>query len=350
MRWLPIDFIFNRTNSLVRWIDFGTKELTEPFFDWTLNHLKHSEPPAHERVTSTELFLRLADTIPAVVPSGLIFHISRCGSTLLSNFIRAGKMTLSLSEPRVLEPFFATTPFIGAPHLATISNNARKTFLDIIISLYSDRGAFSGRSRVVLKCDGIGIFSMAIMRLVWPTVPFIILIRDPIEVIVSNLNKPARWIVERQHRCEFGWTSQQGHDMSSEEYSARLIGGLCEAAIAQVDDNCRIIDYANLNRQTLVSAAHFFGIDVQSVCVDDVLQMHASEPKRPKLFEADCEQKQRAATPLVRECARRWAERPYRDLKNLAAATENEISKTALHHSTGLQKFITGPRIAPENY
>lgn len=105
----------------------------------------------------------------------------------------------------------------------------------------------------------------------------------------------------------------------------------CEAAIRQLDDKCRIIDYANLNRQTLVSAAHFFDIDVRSVRVEDVLQMHATESKKPKLFEADCEQKQRAATPLVKECARRWAEGPYVDLKNLAAATEGEPSKQALH-------------------
>lgn len=319
VRWLPTEFIFNRANSLVRWIDFGTKCLTEPSFDATLEYLRGSNPPAPEKVTSVDLFLDTASATPMVLPSGVIFHVGRCGSTLLANVLKAGELIVTLSEAQPLSHFFEASPFSGAPCLAEISN-ARRAFLDALVRLYAHYGATSANAKVLIKCNTFSILTLSLIRKIWPTVPFVILIRDPIEVIVSNLNDPPGWFFERRHYCEFGWMSKEVQNMSPEEYLARLFGRLCEAASAQLDNKCRVIDYSMLDKQSLLGVANFFGIDIVGVPVEGVLRKNAKDLTNSKIFEADTERKQRAATSLARDCARRWANEPYHDLRALCSA------------------------------
>ena len=317
VRWLPTDFIFNRANSLVRWIDFGSKCITEPFFRMTLEFLRGSNPPAPERLTSIDLFLDAGRAAPMVLPSGVIFHVSRCGSTLLANALKTSEGIVTLSEANPLAPFFRASPFNLAPCLAAISNNARKTFLDALVTLYAHHGATSANARVLIKCHTMEIFGMSLIRQIWPTVPFVILIRDPVEVIVSNLKNPAGWTIERKHSSEFGWSSIETENMSPEEYLARLFGRMCEAASAQIDNNCRVIDYSTLDKQSLLSVASFFGINMGGVRFEEVLQKYAKDPTNTKIFEADAERKQREATPLTRDCVRRWADGAYHHLRAL---------------------------------
>lgn len=318
VRWLPIQFIFNRANSLVRWMDFGTKYLTEPFFHMTLECLRGSSTPAPEKVTSIDLFLEAANATPTIVPSAVIFHVSRCGSTLLTRVLKAGEPVVALSEAPVLDPFFEPFPFGGGPYLAATSTSARKAFLDGLIRIYAHWGAASD-AKVLIKANFSGIFGMSRIRQVWPTVPFVILIRDPVEVIVSNLNEPVGWFIDRIHSCEFGWTLKEGQDMPPEEYLARFCGRLCQEALTHCDDKCYIIDYSMLGKQGLSTIADFLGIDIGGVCIEDILKKHARHPSNSKAFEADTERKQRQATPLVRDSARKWADEPYSQLKALAA-------------------------------
>lgn len=317
-RWLPIEFMFNRASSLVRWIDFGTKYLSEPFFHDTIEYLRGSNLPAQERATSIDLFLDAATATPMVLPSGIIFHVTRCGSTLLANVLKAGEPIVTLSEAPLLAPFFGASPFEGAPSLTAISNNTRKTFLDALVRLYAQYGATSVNAKVLIKCDSFGILGMSLIRQSWPTVPFVILIRDPVEVMVSNLNLPAGWFVMRRHTSEFGWTSKESENMLPEEYMARIIGRLYDVVLERLDDKCRVIDYSMLNKPTLLRIADWFDINTEGILIEEVLRRDAKASNNSKIFEADTGRKQRSASPLAREYARKWAYAPYHRLRALA--------------------------------
>jgi hypothetical protein len=319
VRWLPTDFFFNRADSFVRWIDFGAKSLTEPLFRSTLEYLRGSNPPAPERVTSIDAFLEAASATPAALPSGIIFHVSRCGSTLLANILRAGEHTVMLSEAQPLAPFFRVSPFSWAPSLAAVSNNPRKFFLDALVRLYAHYGTTSVNAKILLKCYTVDILGISLIRQTWPTVPFVILIRDPIEVIVSNLKGPPGWIIEGGHFRELGWTRKEAQDMSREEYLARLVGRMCEVASAQFDNKCCVIDYSTLDSQSFFRVANLFGIDIGGVHIDEILRRDAKDPTQSKIFQADTERKQRDATSLARDCARKWADEPYHRLRALAS-------------------------------
>src|SRR5580658_4905388 len=95
----------------VRWMQFPNKELREPFFHQTVARLRRAEPPALEFDTEAEALLALANELPPITPAGLIFHVSRCGSTLVCNALRTGRARiLSEAAPlsRLLGPYAST--------------------------------------------------------------------------------------------------------------------------------------------------------------------------------------------------------------------------------------------------
>jgi hypothetical protein len=66
-------------------MEIGSTPLAEPFFSHTIDRLRKEDPPPREMETDMETLLRVGARLPQVRPSGFIFHISHCGSTLIAN-------------------------------------------------------------------------------------------------------------------------------------------------------------------------------------------------------------------------------------------------------------------------
>ncbi|HEY0801708.1 MAG TPA: hypothetical protein VGD54_12750, partial [Steroidobacteraceae bacterium] len=98
--WLPARITWRDNRPRVEWTLMGTRRLTEPFFEQTLrSHMTH---PFHQLLrpdTSIEEMLEWSNSLPRVPLRGIIFHLSRCGSTLLSQQIAALECNIVASEP-----------------------------------------------------------------------------------------------------------------------------------------------------------------------------------------------------------------------------------------------------------
>src|SRR6266700_3036006 len=86
--WLPFHIDLSRHPFRVTWIRKGPNLFSEPFFHDTVNRLRSLHPSAEERATGSQDLLALGAELPAVKPLAFIFHISRCGSTLIANSFR----------------------------------------------------------------------------------------------------------------------------------------------------------------------------------------------------------------------------------------------------------------------
>jgi hypothetical protein len=322
-RWLPVDFMISPQMVSVRWIEFGDQCLTEPFFQWTLRRLRSRRPPAPERVTDLSTFLSIANEAPAVTPSGIIFHVSRCGSTLVANALRTADRIAIISEAGPFGKFFGPQTFRNSPFPVDGWDEARRMFLDSLTRLYA-RHAAQMDSRIVLKCHAASILWISLVRRVWPDVPFLIIIRDPVEVMMSNLLGPSGWMraryVSLEGRTLFGWSGIDVQNMPAEEYCARGVGRFCDAARRQIDEKCRVIDYSDLNRSNISKISKFFNISlpIDSEEFTQVFETYAKDPKRMRPHQDDRAGKQREASDLVKQAARRWAQEPYGKLKQSA--------------------------------
>jgi hypothetical protein len=175
---------------------------------------------------------------------------------------------------------------------------------------------------VVIKCNSTSLLHLPLVRALWPSVPFLIVIRDPVEVLVSNLERPGGWVRARHLALDrvspYGWTGLEIQQMSEEEYCARVTGLLCEAAAPHVGPLCRVIDYERMNLPHIYEIAKFFGIALPAVhtaVLQRAAARYAKDTTGDRAFERDGARKQQAASPAVRSAVERWAREPYRALE-----------------------------------
>jgi len=80
--WLPIRIDWKQTPPQVDWGHVGTRRFTEPFFEQTIEKcLRQPFNLLFRHQTPLEALVEWQTVRPGLLPSGFIFHMSRCGST-----------------------------------------------------------------------------------------------------------------------------------------------------------------------------------------------------------------------------------------------------------------------------
>ena len=290
-RWLPVRFRFRAKGSSVIWVNFGAQELTEPFFNHQMKRLQRKRRST--RKTTIPEFLHVASLLPPASPNGYICHVSRCGSTLLANAMKVGDRSTVLSEAHPLYQILNREDFRGSGLEHEDMIEARRTLANALIALYA---ALFGKP-VVVKGHTVDILQIAKLRVLWPKMPIVINIRHPAEVLASNLEKPGDWI--RSALTAFGRSTLFGpsgpdfRQMSIEEYGARGLKRFYEAAHHDKDDTMRVVDYAEINAESVRSVARFFHLPDFAADDDGLLRVLTEYSKNPRKTHTSDEQRKR---------------------------------------------------------
>ena len=248
-----------------------------------------------------------------MAPAGFIFHMSRCGSTLVSQMLAAVPETVAISEARPID-WLARASWIPEP--------PRADWLRWMVSALGQRR--SGReTNYLIKFDSPTVLALAFIRRVFPDVPWIFLYRDPEEVLVSHIREPAaamsRGFVNDVTVIDAPMAEVLS--MSAEEYAARVIGRLCELVTAGLDDHGLLVNYTQLPEAVWGEIARHFNIKVSTDDLRLMREASARDSKRPRLrfdadrFEAHGEHKRREISDAVRQAAARWILPHYEELE-----------------------------------
>jgi len=311
--------------ALVRWIEFGSTPLAEPFLDHTVEQLRKAIPPAREIETDLDAMLRASGRLPAIRPAGFIFHLSHCGSTLIANAMKTSRSAVVVSESRAVSNLLRSRAGSVSPWLRERRELAQAKLLASLFSLYAHYRTGEAEP-LVMKFVSLDTLAMQFVRLHWPDVPCLVVIRDPVEVMFTSL-KAGGWISFKdhpEHALEMlGWTDlpRPPAAMSDEEFCARVFASSCKAALGAITqpggEECMVLDYADLNPRRMREIAAFFGIELPAddTIVDDIFHSYAKDPEKKIRFRDDRELKQTHATVLVRSAANQWAMEPYSELR-----------------------------------
>ena len=102
-QWVPHKLIIHNGQWLCRWLNVGDTPFSEPFFEDTISKCRSNGVPPYHSVSHVELLPEWAGNLGSVQPSAFIFHISRCGSTLLSQLLGIQRGNVVLSEVPVFD-------------------------------------------------------------------------------------------------------------------------------------------------------------------------------------------------------------------------------------------------------
>jgi hypothetical protein len=177
--WLP--YRYQPKRQLINWlIPFG--HATEPFQDeYIVRCRQQLINQIIQPCTSSKFALRQAENLVDVKPAGFIFHLSRCGSTLISGCLSEPDSTCVFSESPLL------TELLLDNKLSTVQ---QKKFLCSFINLQA--AAFQNRPQLIIKWNAWDIFRFEIIRELYPQVTVIFLVRDPIEILASHQRSAGR--------------------------------------------------------------------------------------------------------------------------------------------------------------
>jgi hypothetical protein len=319
--WLPADAIVWQGRPSIEWLDMSGITLDEPFFHQSAARVKRDRARTPPIITGLHELIRFEKISNGLQPSGFIFHSSRCGSTLVANAARALRDSLVIAEAPVLDKlvsrFFTDTDEAGTKELLY------SVFLRSAVSALGQR-RFGSERHYFIKFSASSILQFTRIRRIWPRVPVIFVYRDPIEVMVSNLQNVPQWMTIESNptvsAAVVGVTQSQLVSLSPEELCARALGRFYSAAAAGMDENSLLCNHNELSPETLLRLIKFFGV---SISVDEEQAifrqagLYSKDPLRQKAFSNDTDSKRSSASNDVKEQAEKWAIPAYQQLVHL---------------------------------
>lgn len=280
--WKPVCL----RGSMVEWRRLPDPIPHEPFFESTLEIcMRRPATALFPMHTNLEALASLGKQ--PWEPAGLIFHISFCGSTLLSQMLATQRPHYEvLSEPEIIATFLARSqgaePQWRAQHLRGLM-----------------RALAGPTPTAFFKLNTEANDEMELFDLAFPNCPQLFLYRHPVEVMVSN-------------QRGFSEAGDQPH----EQYLASLLSRWLRIALER--PNLLLLNHSQLATPGLDLMLEHFRQQVSAETYREMLaasQFHAKVPTNQ--FHPDSAKKQAQATPEILEVYPRELEPLYLQLESL---------------------------------
>ncbi|QIL72980.1 sulfotransferase [Diaphorobacter sp. HDW4B] len=315
--WRPIRIYWNGSEVMVDWARLGDAPHLQPFFqDSVSQQLRKPFHNAFRRQTSLGEMIAWHEQSPGLTPCAVVFHVSRCGSTLISQALSQSAHHLALSEPVPLDVLlrqalvdgWLTEDEVIAATRAWLSAWAQR----------SDAGSPPLES-VSIKLDAWNTHQAPLIAKAWPNAQQIFLTRDPLAVLVSQMQERAFYMVPGAMGAHFGpagFSVLEQAIMPSAEYCARILGRIyADMARVAHPENALILDHAELPaaiEQQLLERLDWEPNDHELQAMRERLSRHGKRPTES--FVSDASAKHASAKEEWRTLVAKWIEPHYRAL------------------------------------
>lgn len=259
--WFPV--ALESDPPAVWWRFLGRKRLTAAFFQDSLS----GQPSPERQVCRTPL--SVLDELPgSVPPTAFVFHVSRCGSTLLTQMLASLPQCIVMSEPPVLDAFFRLH------HHSPSQSGGGQTLRRLVAALGQRRSA--AERHFFVKFDSWHVPWIPFIREVFPDTPFLFLYRHPGEVLASHHRQRGPQMVPGlldTSLLKLDIVDVPASDF--EGYSARMLKAIFQSALdlaadAALATGLMLLNYNQLPEAVWESLVPFFAMQCNA---DDLAAM-----------------------------------------------------------------------------
>jgi hypothetical protein len=318
MEYIPYAVDFGKDAVSVQWTGTKGLNLSKPFFRQTIDDLH-----AHSALRRKQSTLEYLEQIALVHrPHGLIFHVSRCGSTVLSNILQSLERCVVLSEPQPLTamtlPYKESLWHISSDHW----ERKRIPYCQAMFNALVGGFAASGADRFYIKFASWSLLMLDEILKVWPGVPWLLIFRDPLEVMVSNLRDKAGWVGLRNNpeiaEMVTGIDRQEIMSISIAEFSSRILGQFFERGLHNLrQSNGMPFPYTRLSVRNIMHVLSFLGVPenrINAEAIRNGLTYYSKDPTGQQKFVSDSGRKHREASDEIIFYTQRFAVPAYEEL------------------------------------
>ena len=264
--WTPIRVRPNRGEPLVDWA-IVEERFTDPFFEQTADRaMRRPFNRVFARSTTLDALRQLGAHEPPLAPNGFVFHMSRCGSTLVAQMLAALPASIVVSEA---QPLDAIVALCRADRLS--ENDAVLTLRGALSALGRPR---LGERRLFVKFHASHVHELPMVAQAFPGVPWVFLFREPRAVLSSQ----AQTLGAEAFAGETGV-------VPDEELAAGAVAAYCEAALRHASiGRSSFVDYARLPDAVVDEILPFFGVDLGDGDAERLNEIARRDTKRPGEF------------------------------------------------------------------
>jgi hypothetical protein len=311
--WVPTGIRWTPAGPLLDWCHLGGLRFTDPFFEQTVetamahpfNLLFRPATPLRALAAPDRLDLR---------PAGLIFHMSRCGSTLVAQMLASLPRNIVLSEPTPLD------------HVLRAPARLSGVTPDQVVAWLRGMTALLGRRRhpeernLLIKFEGWHALLLPLILRAFPGVPWAFLYRRPVEVLASlETLRPHQMFPNGIDLALVGLTPARIGAMSLDHYAAVVLERICRAAAEEArHGEALLLEHRELPEAVPRRLLAHFGLACEADDLARMREVARFNAKQPALHYADdSEAKRRAATPEMRQLAETVLAPIYAELEKL---------------------------------
>jgi hypothetical protein len=263
--------------------------------------------------------------------TAVVFHMSRCGSTLASNLLVAANpeehRVYSESNP----PAVALLDVCDDPsdHRRCNLRTASRILADVVYLM--SRSSDPSEKRVFFKFQSISTTALHIFQIAFPDTPWLFVYRNPVHVMQSQLRNGvsrANCVQSKYHPPARALEILNRHgetarSVSSEGYCAVHLASITESAVNALNDHSILLNYQDLPGALYdVVQRELLG---RELSLADLNRMEATatmyskgKNKSPQMFEGDSEQKEASASTAVKNAAATYLTESYLTLEAAA--------------------------------
>jgi hypothetical protein len=294
--WTPV-WIRTAGEPVVDWAMLGGP-LSDPFFEQTADRAMRR--PFNQVFARATSLAALPRAHAHRAPDGFVFHMSRCGSTLVAQMLAALPASVVISEAQPVDALLALRRAGRLDDAA--AEDALRGLLAALVRPQREHAR-----RLFVKFHASHVLELPFLARAFPGVPWVFLFREPRAVLRSQ---------ERALGAETFAAMTDG--VPGTEGAARAVAGYCEAALRHAETGRSLfVDYAALPDALRGEILPFFGVALEAGEDEHLRAASRRDTKRPGDF---VPHDRPDGDPHVDELAARWLDAPYAALRALAAA------------------------------
>ena len=305
--WMPIHLSLGAQSPSLDLANFGRLRLSDPFFEQSAGAALRS-PAAllfRCRYDMDTLEVRLGAESPELRPAGFVFHLSRCGSTLVAQILASSPRHRVLSEAPPIDQLLAHDAAAGLPRPRRVAR------LRALVNTYARR-RFPEERHLLIKWDAWHTLHLDIIQEAFPDTPWIYLHREPVEILVSQRRQRGyQFLPGMMNPALFGIDPTELPSLNFDTYAARVLGASAAAAVSALSQPGHRgipVDYANLRDAASDLLREHFNLadctDSEQTAMQEAAALNSKNPM--VAFSVDTEAKQREADQGLRFLTEQW--------------------------------------------
>lgn len=310
--WVPARLYWRDGQPVVDWCYLGKRRFDAAFFEQTIGRcMARPFNLLFRPQTSIQVLKEWQQVQPGLSPNGFIFHMSRCGSTLVSQMLMAMPTNVVISEARPIDGTLRA-------HSCTSESDGdqRINWLRWMVSAMGQR--WLGREEnFFIKFDAWNMPDLPLIRRAFPNVPWVFLYRDPVEVLVSHMNQRGPHMIPGVIAPNlFGMDQEAAFSLRPEDYCAKVLASICSAALQHRGEGGLLVNYRQLPGVVTESLLNYFGLRCSQ---EELVMVYAASKRDSKNFTAnfqdDSQKKKDKASEAVRDAAYKFLYPIYEELE-----------------------------------